>query len=78
MGELRSAVKSMEGRVVREKMVKMGGRTRSVLWVKLLVGGDEGLVVLRRELKVVVEKGEFSGGMGQGLLGSKRPHLYHY
>ena len=46
----------MKGRVVKFEMVTLGGRTKSVLWVQGLSGGNEGIEMLRRALKVVIER----------------------
>ncbi|KAK4416977.1 Transcription factor [Sesamum alatum] len=77
--ELIQALKSAEAKVVRVEMSTVGGRTKSVLWVKLLTGeSDAGMGRLRRELKkVVMEKSTSLAGSGQGLPGNKRPRYYH-
>ncbi|XP_011099996.1 transcription factor bHLH30-like isoform X2 [Sesamum indicum] len=77
--ELIQALKSAEAKVVRAEMSTVGGRTKSVVWVKLLTGeSDAGLGRLRRELKkVVMEKSISLAGSGQGLPGNKRPRYYH-
>ncbi|KAK4584180.1 hypothetical protein RGQ29_022072 [Quercus rubra] len=49
-------LRSMKGRVVKFEMVTLGGRTKSVLWVQGLSGGNEGIGMLRRALKVVIER----------------------
>ncbi|KAL2246655.1 UNVERIFIED_CONTAM: Transcription factor bHLH30 [Sesamum indicum] len=58
--ELIRALKAVEAKVVRAEMSTVGGRTRSVLWVRLGVGGESdvglGLGKLRRALKMVVDK----------------------
>ncbi|KAL0449470.1 UNVERIFIED_CONTAM: Transcription factor [Sesamum latifolium] len=78
--ELIQALKSAEAKVVRAEMSTVGGRTKSVLWVKLGTTGesDAGLGRVRRELKkVVMEKSTSLAGSGQGLPGNKRPRYYH-
>ncbi|KAL0342989.1 UNVERIFIED_CONTAM: Transcription factor [Sesamum angustifolium] len=79
ISELIQALKSAEAKVVRAEMSTVGGRTKSVLWVKLATGeSDAGLGRLRRELKkVVMEKSTSLAGSGQGLPGNKRPRYYH-
>uniref|UniRef100_A0A2N9EPK3 BHLH domain-containing protein n=1 Tax=Fagus sylvatica TaxID=28930 RepID=A0A2N9EPK3_FAGSY len=49
-------LRSMKGRVVKFEMVTLGGRTKNVLWVRGLSGGNEGIVMLRRALKVVIDR----------------------
>ena len=54
-------LRSMKGRVVKFEMVTLGGRTKSVLWVQGLSGGNEGIGMLRRALKVVIDRPNFPG-----------------
>ncbi|KAK4411724.1 Transcription factor [Sesamum angolense] len=72
--ELIRALKAVEAKVVRAEMSTVGGRTRTVLWVRLGVGGESdvglGLGTLRRALKMVVDK---PASMGPG---SKRARCY--
>lgn len=50
-------LRSGKGRVVRAEMVTVGGRTKSVLWVKGLGAGSEGIVCLKKALnKVIVDR----------------------
>ncbi|KAG7990227.1 hypothetical protein I3843_02G014800 [Carya illinoinensis] len=52
MSAMERALRSVQGRLVRSEMVTVGGRTKSVLWVQGLSGGNaEGIVKLRRALK---------------------------
>ena len=89
--DLTRALRSVKGRVVRAEMATVGGRTKSILWVRGVSGGGiggsgsgsggpEGL--LRRALKVVVDKPSSSGNMGHhlGLMVGSRiqsPHYYY-
>lgn len=77
--DLIQALKSVEAKVVRAEMSTVGGRTKSVLWVRLAVGSesDVGLEILRRALKMVMDKSTLSAGSGQALPGNKRPRCYH-
>ncbi|KAI3451231.1 hypothetical protein Pfo_007896 [Paulownia fortunei] len=81
--DLIQALKSAEAKVVRAEMSTVGGRTKSVLWVKLVstsAAGSEsdvGLGTLRRALKMVMDKSTLLAGSGQGLPGNKRPRYYH-
>lgn len=54
-------LRSMKGRVVKFEMVTLGGRTKSVLWVQGLSGGNEGIGMLRRALKVVIDRPNLPG-----------------
>ncbi|KAL1569683.1 transcription factor bHLH30-like [Salvia divinorum] len=65
------ALKAAEAQVVRAEMATVGGRTKSVLWIRLGAQNDAGLGGLRRALKMVMDKSE---GSGQG---SKRARYYH-
>ncbi|KAI3462123.1 hypothetical protein Pfo_018786 [Paulownia fortunei] len=77
--DLIQALKSVEAKVVRAEMSTVGGRTKSVLWVRLAVGSesDVGLGTLRRALKMVMDKSTLLAGSGQALPGNKRPRCYH-
>ncbi|KAM7529352.1 hypothetical protein LguiB_032762 [Lonicera macranthoides] len=75
--ELKRAVSSAKGEVVRAEMATVGGRTKNVLWVKV-TGGEEGVAVLRRALKVVIDRGGMLSRSAHGSLGKKRPHFSHY
>ncbi|CAN4106727.1 unnamed protein product [Withania somnifera] len=78
MMELRRALSTIQGKVVRAEMSTVGGRIKCVLWLEMLESGcKEGLLVqLRRALKVVMDKVNFGPqNMGQDLLGNKRPRL---
>ncbi|KAK4584187.1 hypothetical protein RGQ29_022077 [Quercus rubra] len=57
-------LRSMKGRVVKFEMVTLGGRTKSVLWVQGLSGGNEGTGMLRRALKSL--KGSTCQGLARG------------
>ncbi|XAR73477.1 hypothetical protein NMG60_11007458 [Bertholletia excelsa] len=85
VSEMRRAVRAVEGRLMRAEMATVGGRIKTVLWVKLSAavdggGGEEGVGKLRRALKVVVDRGAWSAAAaaGQALSGNKRPRLTHY
>lgn len=73
------ALKTAEAKVVRAEMSTMGGRTKSVLWVKFMSENesDVGLGRLRRALKTVMDKSTLLAGSGQVLPGNKRPRYYH-
>ncbi|KAH0682197.1 hypothetical protein KY289_019949 [Solanum tuberosum] len=79
MMELRRALSTVEGKIVRAEMSTVGGRIKCILWLEMLENGcKEGLLVqLRRALKVVMDKANFGPqNMGQDLLGNnKRPRL---
>ncbi|TMX03034.1 hypothetical protein EJD97_018723 [Solanum chilense] len=79
MMELRRALSTVEGKIVRAEMSTVGGRIKCILWLEMLENGcKEGLFVqLRRALKVVMDKANFGPqNMGQNLLGNnKRPRL---
>lgn len=78
MMELRRALSTVQGKIVRAEMSTVGGRIKCVLWLQLSENGcKEGLLVqLRRALKVVMDKANFGPqNMGQDLLGNKRPRL---
>lgn len=68
------ALKAAEAKVVRAEMATVGGRTKSVLWVRVGPQNDAGLGGLRRALKMVMDK---SASSEQSLPGSKRPRYYH-
>ncbi|KAL5714267.1 hypothetical protein ACHQM5_016251 [Ranunculus cassubicifolius] len=78
--DLSHAVKSVRGRVVKAEMSTIGGRTKSELVIERRGGGggggggEEYLGMLRRALKLVVDKPGVSG-MSQVLLGNKRQRL---
>ncbi|PIM99568.1 hypothetical protein CDL12_27933 [Handroanthus impetiginosus] len=83
--DLIQALKAVEAKVVRAEMSTIGGRTKSVLWVKLVspsAAGSEstyvGLGTLRRALKMVMEKSVLLPGTFQGLPCNKRPRYYHF
>ncbi|XP_021728168.1 transcription factor bHLH30-like [Chenopodium quinoa] len=64
--DLTRALRSVKGKVVKAEMATVGGRTKNVLWVRGVGGGGpEGL--LKRALKVVVDKAPSSSGLGHGL-----------
>ncbi|GFQ03538.1 transcription factor bhlh30 [Phtheirospermum japonicum] len=72
------ALKTAEAKVVRAEMSTVGGRTKSVLWVKMVGSeSDVGLGTLRRALRMVMDKSTLLAGSGQGLPGNKRPRYYH-
>ncbi|KAL6575873.1 hypothetical protein OROHE_000344 [Orobanche hederae] len=74
------ALKSAEAKVVRAEMSTVGGRTKNVLWVKMVGIGHEsdvGLGTLRRALRMVMDKSTLLADSGQGLPGNKRPRYYH-
>ncbi|XP_059309422.1 transcription factor bHLH30-like [Lycium ferocissimum] len=78
MTDLRRALSTVQGKVVRAEMSTVGGRIKCVLWLEMLENEcKEGLLVqLRRALKVVMDKANFGPqNMGQDLLGNKRPRL---
>ncbi|KAK9713117.1 hypothetical protein RND81_06G004000 [Saponaria officinalis] len=70
--DLTRALNSVKGKVVKAEMSTIGGRTKTVLWVRGVSGGGgvgggpEGL--LRRALRVVVDKPCSSSRMGYGLM----------
>ncbi|XP_059642562.1 transcription factor bHLH30-like [Cornus florida] len=86
ISDVRRAVRSVEGKVVKAEMATVGGRMKSVLWIKVSSAavssssssGEEGLGLLRRALKVVMDRAGLSPESGQGLPGNKRPRLSHY
>ncbi|KAK0603135.1 hypothetical protein LWI29_001727 [Acer saccharum] len=59
MSDLTRAVKSVKGWVVKAEMVTVGGRTKCVLWVQGLKG-NEGMVVLKRALNLVINRSVLS------------------
>ncbi|CAO2830359.1 unnamed protein product [Amaranthus hypochondriacus] len=64
--DLSRALRSVKGKVVKAEMATIGGRTKSILWVRGVGGGGpEGL--LKRALKVVVDKPSCSSGLAHGL-----------
>ncbi|KAK4480135.1 hypothetical protein RD792_013192 [Penstemon davidsonii] len=85
--DLIQALKSSKAKVVKAEMSTVGGRTKNVLWVKIIqladvnvVGSesDVGLGTLRRALKIVMDKSTLLAGSDQGLPGHKRPRYYHF
>lgn len=74
------ALKSAEAKVVKAEMSTIGGRTKSVLLVRLADGGenDMGLGPLKKALKLVLDKSTLLPGSGQVLPGLKRPRYYHF
>ncbi|KAJ8451874.1 hypothetical protein Cgig2_007357 [Carnegiea gigantea] len=73
IADLTRALGSVKGKVVKAKLAMVGGRIKSILWVRG-VGSDssggsgpEGL--LKRALKVVVDRPPSSSGPGVGLFG---------
>ncbi|KAK4371593.1 hypothetical protein RND71_011068 [Anisodus tanguticus] len=78
MMELRNALSTVQGKVIRAEMSTVGGRIKCLLWLQILENGckEELLVQLRSALKVVMDKATFGPqNMGQDLLGNKRPRL---
>lgn len=77
--EMIQALKSADAKAVKAEMSTVGGRTKSVLWVKLMSGNesDVGVGRLRRALKTVMDKSTLLAGSGQVLPGNKRPRYYH-
>lgn len=65
------ALKAAEANVVRAEMATVGGRTKTVLWVRLGPQNDSGLGGLRRALKMVMDKSTSSGQA------TKRARYYH-
>ncbi|KAG6399876.1 hypothetical protein SASPL_141361 [Salvia splendens] len=55
------ALKVAEAKVVRAEMATVGGRTKTLLWVRLGPQNDAGLGGLRRALKMVMDKSTSSG-----------------
>lgn len=82
IADLTRALGSVKGKVVKAKLATVGGRIKCVLWVRGVGGGGggggpEGL--LRRALKVVVDRPPSSSGPGLslfGLMGSRVHCLY--
>ncbi|XP_074308509.1 transcription factor bHLH30-like isoform X2 [Silene latifolia] len=78
--DLTRALNSVKAKVVRAETSTIGGRTKTVLWVRGVSGaggiggGPEGL--LKRALKVVVDKPCSSSRMGYGFLGGKMHYPY--
>ncbi|KAL9241383.1 hypothetical protein vseg_015501 [Gypsophila vaccaria] len=70
--DLTRALNSVKGKVVKAEMSTIGGRTKTILWVRGVSGsggvggGPEGL--LKRALRVVVDKPCSSSRMGYGLM----------
>ncbi|GAB4847224.1 hypothetical protein Ancab_026233 [Ancistrocladus abbreviatus] len=83
MSDLTRALSSVKAKLVRAEMATVGGRTKSILWVRGVSGGGAreggGFMTLSRALKVVVDKpnSSFCSGMGRSLLGDKRRRLCH-
>jgi hypothetical protein len=61
MSTVAKAVRTVKGRVVKSEMVTVGGRTKCVSWVRGLGGRNEGIVMLRRALKVAIERPILAG-----------------
>ncbi|XP_021273845.1 transcription factor bHLH131 isoform X2 [Herrania umbratica] len=61
ISDLTRAVRTVNGRVVRAEMVFLGGRNKSVLWVKGL-SGNEGIGMLKRALKMAVDRPKIKNG----------------
>ncbi|EOX91959.1 Basic helix-loop-helix DNA-binding superfamily protein, putative [Theobroma cacao] len=61
ISDLTRAVRTVNGRVVRAEMVFVGGRNKSVLWVKGL-SGNEGICMLKRALKMAVDRPKMKNG----------------
>lgn len=74
--EMIEALKTAEAKVVRAEMSTVGGRTKSLLWVKM-GGNDAGLGTLRRALKMVMDKSTLVASSGQVLPPNKRTRYYH-
>lgn len=56
ISDMTRALSCVKGRVVRAEMVTVGGRSKNALWVQGLGGGNEGVVALKRALKVVIDR----------------------
>ncbi|KAI4328138.1 hypothetical protein L6164_020520 [Bauhinia variegata] len=56
MSAIESALREVNARVVKAEMITVGGRTRSVLWVQGLACGNEGMEMLKRTLKFVIQR----------------------
>ncbi|KAK9285471.1 hypothetical protein L1049_024665 [Liquidambar formosana] len=56
MSDMTRALRSIRGKVVRAEMGTVGGRTKSVVWLHGVAGGEDGLGTLSRALKVVINK----------------------
>lgn len=80
MSDIKSALNSVQAKVVRAEMATVGGRTKIVLW--LLHGSldrDEGLTATRRALVVVMASAMVVlSDSGQGLPGGKRIRTSRY
>lgn len=61
ISDMTRALSSVKGRLVRAEMVIVGGRSKNVLWIQGLGDGKEGMVALRRALKVVIDRPIFAG-----------------
>ncbi|KAI9111362.1 hypothetical protein K1719_017052 [Acacia pycnantha] len=59
MLDITKALRSVKAEIVKAEMVNVGRRTRNVLWVQGLENGNEGMVVLKRILKVAMHKPTF-------------------
>ncbi|KAL6993203.1 hypothetical protein U1Q18_011320 [Sarracenia purpurea var. burkii] len=82
VSEVARAVRSVAGKVVRAEMATVGGRTMSVLWVKMSGGGADGgegrLRTVRQALKAVLDRVGLSSGSGQAFQENKRVRLSDY
>ncbi|XP_050133486.1 transcription factor bHLH131-like [Malus sylvestris] len=54
--EMTRAPSCVKGRVVRAEMVTVGGRSKNAVWLQRLGGGNEGVVALKRALKMVADR----------------------
>lgn len=79
--DLTQAIRSVRAKVVRAKMMTIGGRTKSVVVIQWPGGGDDakkedeeaGVEALERALKAVIENRALVGsGMGRVMVGHKR------
>ena len=61
ISDLTRAVRKVNGTVVRAEMVFIGGRNKSVLWVKGF-SGNEGMGMLKRALKMAVDRSKKKNG----------------
>ncbi|OMO73004.1 transcription factor-like protein [Corchorus olitorius] len=61
ISDITKAVKTVKGSIVRAEMVFIGGRQRSVLWVKGLTG-NEGIGMLKRALKMAIDRPKIKNG----------------
>ncbi|CAN6567903.1 unnamed protein product [Malus baccata var. baccata] len=54
--DMTRALSCVKGRVVRAEMVTVGGRSKNAVWLQRLGGGNEGVVALKRALKMVADR----------------------